>query len=123
MEDGLPPHEGGAAVWEARPEDLAGCLRTARGGSSRQALLEAGGGDLRIRWMSPVEYARLMGAGGYILDGASDNQARTGFGDAVCVPAVRWLAANYLRPLALRRARQAAREAAPRERATIAIAR
>lgn len=114
---------GGAAVWEARPEDLAGCLRTARGGSSRQAVLEVGVGHLRIRWMTPVEYARLMGAGGYILDGASDNQARTGFGDAVCVPAVEWLAANYLMPLARRRARRATRERFTRERAAIGIAR
>ena len=49
-------------MWEIRSDDIAGCLRTARGGSSRQALVEAGHGELRVRWMTPREYARLQGA-------------------------------------------------------------
>lgn len=89
----------GVAVWEVRSDDIAGCLRTARGGSSRQALVEVGRGQVRARWMTPVEYARLMGADGYKLDGLRTNQALFGFGDAVCVPVVEWLAANYLVPL------------------------
>ena len=40
-----------------------------------------------------------MGADDYQLDGLRRNQALFGFGDAVCVPAVRWLATNYLLPL------------------------
>lgn len=90
---------GGKAVWEIRPDDLSGCLRTARGGSSKQALVQTGHGELRVRWMTPREYARLMGAGDYRLDGIRRNQALFGFGDAVCVPAVSWLAQNYLIPL------------------------
>jgi DNA (cytosine-5)-methyltransferase 1 len=31
------------------------------------------------------------------------NQALFGFGDAVCVPAIQWIADNYLTPLALER--------------------
>jgi DNA (cytosine-5)-methyltransferase 1 len=89
----------GIAVWEIRPDDISGCLRTARGGSSKQALVEAGNGSIRIRWMTPREYARLMGAGEYKLHGLRRNQALFGFGDAVCVPVVRWLAENYLMPL------------------------
>lgn len=89
----------GVAVWEIRPDDLSGCLRTARGGSSKQALVEAGEGNVRVRWMTPREYARLMGAGGYSLDGLRRSQALSGFGDAVCVPAVAWLARHYLMPL------------------------
>lgn len=49
--------------------------------------------------MTPREYARLMGADDYRLDGARTNQALFGFGDAVAVPAVNWLATHYLMPL------------------------
>ena len=89
----------GKPVWEVRPDDISGCLRTARGGSSRQAVVRAGRGDVRVRWMTPREYARLMGAGDYELGGLRDLQALFGFGDAVCVDAVGWLAENYLMPL------------------------
>lgn len=90
----------GVAVWEVRPDDIAGCLRTARGGSSKQAVVRAGNGKVSVRWMTPVEYARLMGAGDYNIDGIRTNQVLFGFGDAVCVPVVGWLAENYLVPLA-----------------------
>jgi len=89
----------GSAVWEIRPDDISGCLRTARGGSSKQAVVQVGNGKVRVRWMTPREYARLMGAGDYTLDGVRTNQALFGFGDAVCVPAVAWLAEHYLMPL------------------------
>lgn len=90
----------GIAVWEVRPDDISGCLRTARGGSSKQAVVRLGNNRLQVRWMTPLEYARLMGAGSYDLSGARTNQALFGFGDAVAVPAVAWLAENYLMPLA-----------------------
>ncbi len=89
----------GIPVWEIRPDDIAGCLRTVRGGSSKQALVEVHQGIVKVRWMTAVEYARLMGAGDYKLDGLRDSQALFGFGDAVCVPAVAWLARHYLIPL------------------------
>ncbi|MBM4185633.1 MAG: DNA cytosine methyltransferase [Gemmatimonadetes bacterium] len=89
----------GRAVWEIRDDFISGCLRTARGGSSKQALVEAGRGRVRVRWMTPREYARLQGAHDYNLDGTTDNQALFGLGDAVCVPAVEWVATQYLRPL------------------------
>lgn len=90
----------GVAVWEVRADDISGCLRTARGGSSKQAVVRLGNKRLQVRWMTPLEYARLMGAGSYDLSGARTNQALFGFGDAVAVPAVAWLAENYLMPLA-----------------------
>ena len=90
---------GGVAVWEVRPDDVAGCLRTARGGSSKQAIARLGGGRVQIRWMTPREYANLMGAGQYCLDGARTNQSLFGFGDAVAVPVVEWLGKHYLMPL------------------------
>jgi DNA (cytosine-5)-methyltransferase 1 len=90
----------GRAVWEIRADAISGCLRTARGGSSRQALVQARRGDLSVRWMTPREYARLQGAPDYKLgDAITPNQALFGFGDAVCVPIVRWIAENYISPL------------------------
>jgi DNA (cytosine-5)-methyltransferase 1 len=89
----------GIAVWEMRPDDISGCLRTARGGSSKQAVVKIGRGTVSVRWMTPREYARLMGAGDYNLDGVRTNQALFGFGDAVAVPAVEWLSHNYLMPM------------------------
>lgn len=90
----------GAAVWEIRGDAISGCLRTARGGSSKQAIVEAGQHEVRVRWMTPREYARLQGAPDYRLPiETSENQALFGFGDAVCVPVVQWVAETYLRPL------------------------
>ena len=89
----------GSAVWEIRPDAISGCLRTARGGSSKQALVEAGRGALRVRWMTPREYARLQGAPDYRLNAVTENQALFGLGDAVCVPLVAWIAREYLLPL------------------------
>ncbi len=89
----------GVAVWEVRADDVSGCLRTARGGSSKQAVVKLGGGATKVRWMTPLEYARLMGAGLYDLTGTRINQALFGFGDAVAVPVVSWLTKNYLVPL------------------------
>lgn len=91
----------GVAVWEIRADGIAGCLRTARGGSSKQALVEAGNGEARVRWMTPPEYARLMGAPGFRL-GARRNQALFGFGDAVCVPVIAWLSKHYIAPAAIK---------------------
>ena len=88
----------GRAVWEIRRDDLAGCLRTTGGGSSRQAVVEVGRGVVKVRWMTAREYARLMGAGNYYLQGMSENKARFGFGDAVVVDVVRWIGMNYLVP-------------------------
>lgn len=89
----------GKAMWEVRADDIAGCLRTPRGGSSKQAVVKLGFGKIRVRWMTGKEYARLMGAGAYRIDGLRDSQIQFGFGDAVCVPVVRWIADNYLVPL------------------------
>lgn len=89
----------GVPVWEVRPDDVSGCLRTARGGSSKQAIVRVGNKRLKVRWMTPREYARLMGAGQYELSTTRTNQALFGFGDGVAVPAVAWLADNYLMPL------------------------
>ncbi|WP_237302702.1 DNA cytosine methyltransferase [Streptomyces sp. S063] len=90
---------GGVPAWEIRADDIAGCLRTAGGGSSKQAVVRIRKNQpLKVRWMTAREYAKLMGAPDYTLP-ESRNQSIMGFGDAVCVDAVRWLAENYLEPL------------------------
>ncbi|MGH9761245.1 MAG: DNA cytosine methyltransferase, partial [Blastocatellia bacterium] len=52
---------GGRQVAEVRKDDLAGCLRTAVGGSGKQFLVRAGAGVIRMRAMTEREYARLQG--------------------------------------------------------------
>ncbi|MFJ4412597.1 DNA cytosine methyltransferase [Streptomyces sp. NPDC088910] len=90
---------GGVPAWEIRADDIAGCLRTAGGGSSKQAVVCIRKNQApKVRWMTAREYAKLMGAPAYTLP-ASRSQSIMGFGDAVCVDAVRWLAENYLEPL------------------------
>ena len=88
----------GQITWEIRADAIAGCLRTTSGGSSRQALLQIGHGSTRLRWMTPLEYARLMGAGDYKTEILTVNQALFGFGDAVVVDVIAWLADHYLLP-------------------------
>jgi DNA (cytosine-5)-methyltransferase 1 len=85
----------GKSMAELRTDGVAGCLRTPRGGSGRQILFAAGKGRFTVRLLTPRECARLMGADGFIIK-ASLNQALFGFGDAVCVPVVEWIARNYL---------------------------
>jgi DNA (cytosine-5)-methyltransferase 1 len=86
---------------ELRVDGIAGCLRTPRGGSGRQILFKAGKGTYRVRLLTPRECARLQGVQDHEFSIVSrDNQALFGFGDAVCVPAVQWIAENYLSPLA-----------------------
>ncbi len=84
---------------EVRKGDTAGCLRTARGGSSRQIVVAAGNGRVRMRFMTPREYARLQGVPDNYPLPKNVNQALTGFGDAVCVPVITWIAENMLAQL------------------------
>lgn len=91
---------GGKQRAELRKDGLAGCLRTARGGSSRQMLVRSGQGTIAMRLMTPREYARLQGVPDSYPIPLQINQALTGFGDAVCVPVVVWIAENVLNPLA-----------------------
>ena len=80
---------------ELRIDGIAGCLRTPRGGSGRQILFAAGRGRFAVRLLTPRECARLMGADDFVIR-VPLNQAFFGFGDAVCVPVVEWIARNYL---------------------------
>lgn len=85
---------------EVRDDDLAGCLRTAVGGSGKQFIIRAGMGAIKMRTMTPREYARLQGVPDNYPITVEGVQALTGFGDAVCVPAISWIAEHVLNPLA-----------------------
>lgn len=90
----------GKQVLELRFDDVAGCLRTPAGGSSRQYLVVRCNGEWRTRIISPREAARLMGApDSYKLPG-SFNDGYKAMGDAVAVPVVSYLAENLLSKLA-----------------------
>ena len=88
----------GRAVWEIRPDEIAGALRTTGGGSSRQAIVRAGRGTVDMRWMDLREYARLQGAEKFRFGAVSERQAMFALGDAVCVPVVKWIGENWLCP-------------------------
>jgi DNA (cytosine-5)-methyltransferase 1 len=88
----------GRSMAELRVDGIAGCLRTPRGGSGRQILFKAGKNKYFARLLTPREAARLMGADGYRIN-VSLNQALFGFGDAVCVPVIEWIARYYLNPV------------------------
>ncbi|HRW52066.1 MAG TPA: DNA (cytosine-5-)-methyltransferase [Phycisphaerae bacterium] len=91
----------GKSMAELRTDGIAGCLRTPKGGSARQILFQAHKGKYAARLLTPRECARLMGADDIrIPESLSVNSALFAFGDAVCVPAVGWIARNYLTPLA-----------------------
>jgi DNA (cytosine-5)-methyltransferase 1 len=89
----------GKSMAELRTDGIAGCLRTPRGGSGRQILFKAGHGRHFARLITPRECARLMGADDFSIT-VPLNQALFGFGDAVCVPVIEWIAQYYLNPLA-----------------------
>lgn len=84
---------------EARFDDLAGCLRTPAGGSSRQFVVLIDKGKVRSRLMSARETARLMGLpDDYVLP-ENYNEAYHLTGDGVVAPVVRHIAAHLLEPL------------------------
>lgn len=73
---------------EVRFDDVAGCLRTPGGGSSRQLIMVVEKGRVRTRLISSRETARLMGLpDDYILP-QNYNEAYHLTGDGVVVPVV-----------------------------------
>ena len=84
---------------EVRFDGLAGCLRTPRGGSSRQVIAVVEDGRARTRLLGPREAARLMGLPETYRLPAAASTALQVAGDGVAVPAVRWLAQELLEPL------------------------
>ena len=84
---------------EVRFDDIAGCLRTPAGGSSRQLVFIVEGRKVRSRLISSRETARLMGLpDDYILP-ENYNEAYHLTGDGVVVPVVRFLADGLIEPM------------------------
>lgn len=84
---------------EVRFDDIAGCLRTPAGGSSRQLIIVVEGRKVRSRLISTRETARLMGLPeNYVLPDKY-NEAYHLTGDGVVVPVVSYLAKNIFEPV------------------------
>lgn len=95
-----PDGKGGRAQRaEVRFDDVAGCLRTPAGGSSRQTIMVVEGGAVRSRLLSPREAARLMGLPEDYPLPSRYNDAYHLAGDGLVVPVVRHLAAHIIEPL------------------------
>lgn len=84
---------------EVRFDDIAGCLRTPGGGSSRQTIIVIDGNTVRSRLISARETARLMGLPDDYKLPNNYNEAYHLTGDGVAVPVVRHIAANLFEPL------------------------
>ncbi len=93
--------EGGAKVQraEVRFDDVAGCLRTPAGGSSRQILLVVDGPRVRSRLISARETARLMGLPDTFILPRNYGDAYHLTGDGVAAPVVRHLARHLFEPI------------------------
>jgi DNA (cytosine-5)-methyltransferase 1 len=84
---------------EIRFDDVAGCLRTPAGGSSRQVIVIVDGKRVRSRLISPRETARLMGLPDTYELPRNYNEAYHLTGDGVAVPVVRYLSQSIFEPL------------------------
>lgn len=94
-------NEKGAKVQraEVRFDDVAGCLRTPAGGSSRQVILVVDGQKIRSRLISARETARLMGLPDDYKLPKNYNEAYHLTGDGVVVDVVRHLGQHIFEPL------------------------
>jgi DNA (cytosine-5)-methyltransferase 1 len=84
---------------EIRFDDIAGCLRTPVGGSSRQSIMIVHKDNVSSRLLAPREAARLMGLPDSYKLPTNYNEAYHLAGDGVVVPVVRFLSAHILEPL------------------------
>jgi DNA (cytosine-5)-methyltransferase 1 len=85
---------------EVRFDGVAGCLRTAGGGSSKQIVVEVNGPRIRTRLLSPREAARLQGLDDTYWLPSDYNEAYDLIGDGLSVPVVKFLGEQLLTPLA-----------------------
>lgn len=87
-------------VLELRFDGVAGCLRTPKGGSSRQFVVLKRNGKLFTRLLTIRETARLMGAPESFKLPGTYNDGYKAMGDAVAAPVARYLARHLLSLLA-----------------------
>jgi DNA (cytosine-5)-methyltransferase 1 len=95
------PDENGVRAQraEVRFDDIAGCLRTPNGGSSRQTIMIVNGSQVKSRLLSARETARLMGLPDTYVLPARYSEAYHVTGDGVAVPVVRHLVQHLIEPL------------------------
>ena len=86
----------GKSMAELRTDGFAGCLRTPRGGSSKQILVRAGNNQWKVRLLTPREYARLQGVRDSFKLPSNNNKGYFAMGDAVCVPVIEYITENIL---------------------------
>ncbi len=84
---------------EVRFDEVAGCLRTPAGGSSRQTILVVESDRVRSRLLCTREAARLMGLPEHYKLPKAYNEAYHLVGDGVAVPVVRYLAQHLFEPI------------------------
>lgn len=84
---------------EVRFDQIAGCLRTPAGGSSRQTIMLVDGKKVRSRLLSTREAACLMGLPDNFVLPERYNDAYKLAGDGVAVPVVRHLAEAIFEPI------------------------
>lgn len=89
----------GKSMAELRTDGFAGCLRTPRGGSSKQIVIQAGKGGWKVRLLTPREYARLQGVRDSFILPDNANKGYFAMGDAVCVPVIEYIASKILEPV------------------------
>jgi DNA (cytosine-5)-methyltransferase 1 len=90
---------GGKQRLELRFDNVAGCLRTPEGGSSKQFLIVKRNGELHARLLSPREAARLMGAPDSFILPDAYNDGYKSMGDAVVLPVATFLGESFLTKL------------------------
>lgn len=86
----------GKSMAELRTDGFAGCLRTPKGGSSKQIVIRAGKDRWNVRLLTPREYARLQGVRETFKLPSNSNKGYFAMGDAVCVPVIEYIAENIL---------------------------
>lgn len=91
--------DGKAVRAEVRFDEIAGCLRTPTGGSSRQTIMVVDGTRVRSRLISARETARLMGLPDDYKLPRAYNEGYHLTGDGVAVPVVRFLAQHLFEPV------------------------
>ncbi|BAZ14311.1 C-5 cytosine-specific DNA-methylase [Calothrix sp. NIES-4071] len=91
----------GLICLETRNDSIAGCLRTASGGSSRQILIVVSPLAIKMRYMTAREYARLQGVEDSFWIPQNENLGRFAFGDAVAVPVITWIGREIKRHLVI----------------------
>lgn len=85
---------------ELRFDEIAGCLRTPEGGSSKQYLVIHENGEVHARLLTVREAARLMGAPDSFVFPGSYNDGYKAMGDAVAMPVAQFIGERFLTKIA-----------------------